>query len=82
MQGIERKKEKDIDDVFRDGKLRSLSFVFLKKCDVELTNDIKVFEPFQNSTDNWRDHPLWRMHQRHILSGGVSFAGAVSGTMA
>ena len=42
MQGIERKKEKNI-DIFRDGKLRSLSFVFFKKCDVALTNDRKVF---------------------------------------
>ena len=57
MQGIERKKEKDIDDIFRDGKLRSLSFVFFKKCDVTLTNDRKVFEPFHYSTDNCRDHP-------------------------
>ena len=60
MQGIERKKEKDIDDIFRDGKLRSLSFVFFKKCDVAVTNDRKVFEPFHYSTDNCRDHTsLW-----------------------
>ena len=33
------------------------------------------------TTDDWRDHPQWRMHQRHFSQlGGVSFAAAESGT--
>ena len=81
MQGIERKKEKDIDDIFRDGKLRSLSFVFLKKCDVALTNGRKVLEPlFHRRLD--RSSVVEDASATHSQRGGVSFAGAVSGTMA
>ena len=71
----------DIIEIFWDGKLRSLSFPFFKNCDVELTNDRKVFEPFFHRRVE-RSSVMEDASATHSQRGGVSFEGTVCGTLA